>query len=219
MHRKEQNNVLTSIGFSSKTRIVYCLDNKKSLCYLRAIQGHSGGVRTRPEMMEYTLILYNWMEGVFLSQRNFVDFSIHFGSGLISGEKENDKARQAVFFTPLGPFGNDPDEEEPHDGSVNPACVMNAFRYSVPDGRVVELNVPTLADWTQQHPDGLVGTRVSLATPAAAARCADREDSGQGATVPGSTQEMTLKASTWEWRLMAPATTTIRGPSLGPRAL
>ena len=53
------------------------------------------------------------------------------------------------------------------DGSVDPACVMNAFRYSVPDGRVVELNVPTLADWTQQHPDGLVGTRVSQATPAA----------------------------------------------------
>ena len=28
------------------------------------------------------------------------------------------------------------------DGSVDPACVMNAFRYSVSDGRVVELDMP-----------------------------------------------------------------------------
>ena len=38
-----------------------------------------------------------------------------------------------------------------------------------------------LADWTQQHPDGLFGTHVSLATPAA-----DMEDSGQGAIVPSN---------------------------------
>ena len=32
-----------------------------------------------------------------------------------SGRKrETDKARQAVFFTPLNPFGNDRDEEKPH---------------------------------------------------------------------------------------------------------
>ena len=35
-------------------------------------------------------------------------FSI-LGSGLIPGGIENDKVRQAVFFTPLYPFGNDPD--------------------------------------------------------------------------------------------------------------
>ena len=44
--------------------------------------------------------------------------------------------------------------------------------------------MPTLADWTQQHPDGLVGTYVSLATPAATARYADMEGNGQGAIVP-----------------------------------
>ena len=32
---------------SSKTRIEYCLDNKKSSCYPRAIQGHSGGIPIR----------------------------------------------------------------------------------------------------------------------------------------------------------------------------
>ena len=75
------------------------------------------------------------------------------------------------------------------DGSVDPTCVMNAFSYSVSDGRVVELDVPTRADWTQQHFDGLVGTRVSLATPAATAMYADMEDNGQGAIVPRSTAQ------------------------------
>ena len=61
---------------------------------------------------------------------------------------------------------------------------MSASRSPVSDGRVVELHVPTQADWTQQHPDGLVGTRVSLAVSTAAARYADMEDKGQGAIVP-----------------------------------
>ena len=48
---------------SSKRRIDYYLD-KKSLCYLRAIQGHSGGIAIRPGMMEYTLIPHNWKEDI-----------------------------------------------------------------------------------------------------------------------------------------------------------
>ena len=75
------------------------------------------------------------------------------------------------------------------DGSVDPACVMNAFSNSVSDGRVVELDVLTRADWTQQHRDGLVGTRVSLATPAATAMYADMEDNGQEAIVPSNTAQ------------------------------
>ena len=71
-------------------------------------------------------------------------------------------------------------------GSVDPACAMCASRSPVSDGRVVELNVLTLADWTQQHPDGLFGTHVSLGTLAATARYADREDNGQRAIVPSS---------------------------------
>ena len=44
-------------------------------------------------------------------------------SGIIPGGKENDKARQAVFCTPLNPFGNDPDEEKPHDDHTVPQKV------------------------------------------------------------------------------------------------
>ena len=41
--------------------------------------------------------------------------SVHTGTGLIPGGKEKDKAHQAVFLTPTNRFGNDPEEEEPHD--------------------------------------------------------------------------------------------------------
>ena len=45
------------------------------------------------------------------------------GSGIIPGGKETDKARQAVFLTPLNPFGNDRDEEKPHFGCTVPQQV------------------------------------------------------------------------------------------------
>ena len=37
--------------------------------------------------------------------------------------EEKDKAQEAVFFTPLNPFGNDPDEEKPHDDHTVPQKV------------------------------------------------------------------------------------------------
>ena len=104
---------------SSKTRIEYCLDNKESLCYLRAIQGHSGGIPIRPEMMEYTIIPHNWKEYIFHKGISWNSQSI-LVSGKIPGRKENDKDRQGVFFTTLDPFGNNPDEEKPHDDCTVP---------------------------------------------------------------------------------------------------
>ena len=47
-----------------------------------------------------------------------MEFSIHFGEWKIPGGQENFKARQAVFFTPLNPFGDDPDEEKPHGDHI-----------------------------------------------------------------------------------------------------
>ena len=62
---------------SSKRRIEHCLDNKKSLCYLRAFQGHSGGIPIGPEMMEYTFTPYSWKEYTF--HKIFAEFFIYFG--------------------------------------------------------------------------------------------------------------------------------------------
>ena len=99
---------------SSKTRFEYCEDSKNSLACFRAIQGHSGGISSDPELMEYIRIPYNWKGYIFHRGCSFSIQSI-LENGLIPGEKESDKGRQTVFFTPLNPFGGDSDEEEPRD--------------------------------------------------------------------------------------------------------
>ena len=71
-----------------------------------------GGITIRPEMVEYALIPYNRKDKIFHEGSSW-DSRI-LGSGLIPGGKVNDEARQAVFFTSLNPFGNNPDEERPH---------------------------------------------------------------------------------------------------------
>ena len=50
---------------SSKKRVEYCVDHKNSLCYFRAIQGHSGSIPIMPELLEYTSIPHNWKEYIF----------------------------------------------------------------------------------------------------------------------------------------------------------
>ena len=70
---------------SNKNSIQYCKDNNGSLCYLREIQGHSGGIPISPELMNCTFIPYKWKEYIFHS--NFVEFSIHFGEWNNSGRK------------------------------------------------------------------------------------------------------------------------------------
>ena len=39
-------------------------------------------------------------------------------SGLIAGERDSKEGRQTIFFTPLDPFGDNPDEEEPSDDTI-----------------------------------------------------------------------------------------------------
>ena len=73
----------------NNSRTLWWYSNKARIDGLNAYSAQLEGVNTS----------FTW---------NFVEFSIHFG------RKESDKARQAVFFTPLNPFGNDPDQEKPH---------------------------------------------------------------------------------------------------------
>ena len=73
-------------------------------------------------MMECTLIPYNWKGYVSHKGSSWNSHSI-LGSGLIPGGQEDDNARQQVSFTPLGPFGNNPDEEKPHDDYTVPQKV------------------------------------------------------------------------------------------------
>ena len=50
---------------STKKRIEYCNDKDEILRYLRAVQGHSGGIPIEPEVMHYVFILRNWKKYVF----------------------------------------------------------------------------------------------------------------------------------------------------------
>ena len=77
---------------SSKKRIEYCLDDNKSLCYLRAIQGHSGGIPIRPEMMGYTFVSHNWKEYIFQRGTSW-NFQSILVSGLIPGGNEGERQR------------------------------------------------------------------------------------------------------------------------------
>ena len=72
--KQEHEKLMTTIG---NMRMEYSKDSNGSLCYLQAVQGHSGGIPISPELMNYTLTPYNWK--AHLHPRKFVDFSIHFG--------------------------------------------------------------------------------------------------------------------------------------------
>ena len=50
---------------STKKIIQYCKGKDGILCYLRAIQGHSGGIPIEPELMGYVLIPRNWKKYIF----------------------------------------------------------------------------------------------------------------------------------------------------------
>ena len=57
------------------------------------------------------------------------NFQSILGNGLIPRRKEKDKARQAVFLTPMNLFGHDPEEEEPHDEFSVPQKVPCVTRW------------------------------------------------------------------------------------------
>ena len=56
-------------------------------------------------------------------------FSVCSVSGRILGGKEEDKAGQAVFLTPLNPFGKDAEEEKPHSAYTVPQKVPCETRW------------------------------------------------------------------------------------------
>ena len=75
-----------------------------------------------PELMDQIAIPFKWK--VFLFHRGCSsDITSILKSGLIAERRESKEGRQTVFFTPLYPFGDDPDEEEPSDDLLKPRKV------------------------------------------------------------------------------------------------
>ena len=91
---------------------------QKSLTYFRAIQGHSGGITIAPELMGHI----DWKDFVFHRGCSF-SFQSILENGLIAGGTQSKEGRQTISFTPLNPFGENPDEEEPSDDIAIPQQV------------------------------------------------------------------------------------------------
>ena len=86
-----------------KTRFEICKDENGELRYIRAIQGHSGGVIMSPRLMNYVMIPYRWQRFIYHVGRARDQYSIaEIGWGV--GGKERKEGRQTIFFfTPLDP--------------------------------------------------------------------------------------------------------------------
>ena len=91
-----------------QTRFEICKDENGELRYIRAIQGHSGGMIISPRLMNYVMILDKWKRFIYHVGRARDQYSIA-EIGLVAGGKER-KGRQTMFFTPLDPFNSDADE-------------------------------------------------------------------------------------------------------------
>ena len=50
---------------SYKTSFEICKDAGGELVYIRAIQGHSGGMIIQPELMNYVQIPYKWTQFIY----------------------------------------------------------------------------------------------------------------------------------------------------------
>ena len=88
--------------------------NENSLLHIRAIQGHTGGNLIAPDFVGHVAIPYKWKE--FLFHRGCsCNVTSLLKSGLFAGGRESKEGRRTIFFTPLNPLEDNPDEKEPGD--------------------------------------------------------------------------------------------------------
>ena len=118
---------------------------KNSLLYVRAIQGHTGGNLTAPELMGHVAIPYKWKEFLFHRGCSF-DVTSILTSGLIAGGRESKEGRQTIFFTPLNPFGDNPDEEEPSEDLSKPRKVHYHSEWKSRQDAVYRINLARAQD-------------------------------------------------------------------------
>ena len=112
----KMNEKLTAlfIGISVVPKLQeHCMNSKNSLLKIRANQGRAGGKLIAPELMGHDAIPCKWKEFFFHRGCSFNVTSI-FTSRLIAGGRESEEGRPTTFFTPLNPFGYNPDEERTH---------------------------------------------------------------------------------------------------------
>ena len=75
-----------------------------------------------PELMGHVAIPFKWKEFRFRRGCSY-DVQSILRSGLIAAGRESKEGRQTIFFAPLNPLGDNPDEEEPSDDLSKPGKV------------------------------------------------------------------------------------------------
>ena len=113
--------------------------------YVRAIQGHTGATLTAPELMGHAAIPYKWKEFLFHRGCSCNVTSI-LTSGLIAGGRESKEGRQTVFFTPLNPFGYNPDKAGPSDDLSKPRKVHHYSKWKTRQDAVCWINLARAQD-------------------------------------------------------------------------
>ena len=80
---------------SIKTRFEICKDENGEWRYIRAIQGHSGGMIISPRLMNYVMIPYTWKRLIYHVGRARDQYSIA-DIGLVAGGKGRKQGRQTI---------------------------------------------------------------------------------------------------------------------------
>ena len=99
-----------------KKRFQYCVNpnSPEHFLYLRAIQGHSGGLHVDPTLQDNVLLPGDFAEHIY-HVGNSHDLHSIIQSGLIRGGKSIKKGRHAVFFTAVNPMFVDKHKEVEYD--------------------------------------------------------------------------------------------------------
>ena len=98
-----------------------------------------------PELMGHVDIPYKWQE--FLFHRGCShDVTSILKSGLMAGGRECKQGTRTIFFTPLNPFADNPDEEEPCDDLSKPRKVHYHSKWKPRQDAVYWINLARAQD-------------------------------------------------------------------------
>ena len=116
--------------------------------------------------MGHAVIPYKWKEYLFHRGCSFNCTSI-LQSGLIAGGRASREGRQTVFFTPLNPFGDNPDEERPSDDFSKPREVHYHSKWKTIQDAVCWVNLARAQDkglrfWQTRSNDVIVFNSVPV---------------------------------------------------------
>ena len=122
-------------------RFQNCMNFKICLLNLRAIQGHTGGNLKAPEVMGHVALFHT--QG---KNSCFIDYalmmSLQSSNQDLSLEDETAKEdRPSSSFTPLKPFGDNPDKEEPSDDPSKPRKVYFYSKWKILRDAVCWINL------------------------------------------------------------------------------